>query len=107
AGAGGDGLAIQITGQSTQTQWTFSPSYCPAPGCNGGLGQGLNTGDISNQPYVTLYQYDGLGNLLCVEQHGNVTGTGCGALASSDASSPWRVRRFSYDSLGRLLTATN
>ena len=56
---------------------------------------------------VTLYQYDALGNMLCVEQHGGVTSTGCSAAASSDASSPWRVRRFSYDSLSRLLTATN
>jgi RHS repeat-associated protein len=56
----------------------------------------------------TLYSYDALGNLLCVEQHGNAaTGTGCSAPASSDATSPWRVRRFTYDSLSRLLTATN
>jgi RHS repeat-associated protein len=62
--------------------------------------------------YLTQYQYDGLGNLLCVEQHGNVApgtlgATGCSAAPSSDAGSPWRVRRFSYDSLSRLLTAQN
>jgi len=56
---------------------------------------------------VTRYFYDGLDNLLCVEQHGNVSGAGCGSPPSSDATSPWRVRRFSYDSLSRLLTATN
>jgi RHS repeat-associated protein len=56
---------------------------------------------------LALYQYDGLDNLLCVEQHGGVTGTGCSDPATSDASSPWRVRRFTYDSLGRLLTAHN
>ncbi|HWZ44032.1 MAG TPA: RHS repeat-associated core domain-containing protein, partial [Candidatus Saccharimonadales bacterium] len=56
---------------------------------------------------ITLYSYDALGNLLCVEQHGGVTGTGCGAAPASDAASPWRVRRFTYDSLSRLLTATN
>ena len=55
----------------------------------------------------TLYSYDALGNLLCVEQHGNLSGTGCSAPASSDATSPWRVRRFTYDSLSRLLTASN
>ena len=56
----------------------------------------------------TLYTYDSLGNLTCVEQHGGVTtGTGCSAAPSNDASSPWRVRRFTYDSLGRLLTAKN
>jgi hypothetical protein len=41
----------------------------------------------------TLYNYDALGNLLCVEQHGGVSGTGCQADAASDSSSPWRVRR--------------
>ena len=55
----------------------------------------------------TLYSYDALGNLTCVEQHGNVSGTGCTSPPSSDATSLWRVRRFTYDSLSRLLTATN
>ena len=58
-------------------------------------------------PYVTLYNYDGLGNLRCVEQHGNVSGTGCSADPSADSTSRWRVRRFTYDSLSRLLTAKN
>src|SRR5262249_53883905 len=53
------------------------------------------------------YAYDVLGNLLCVEQRGNVTGTGCSSDPSQDASSPWRVRRFTYDSLSRLLSAKN
>src|SRR5207302_178001 len=57
--------------------------------------------------YVTQYFYDALGNLLCLEQRGNVTGTGCSAPPSSDPTSPWRVRRFTYDSLSRLLTAAN
>src|SRR6185312_479385 len=56
---------------------------------------------------VTLYQWDGLGNMLCVEQHGGVTGTGCSSSPANDATSPWRVRRFTYDSLGRILTAKN
>ncbi len=56
----------------------------------------------------TLYTYNALGNLTCVEQHGTASlGTGCGSPASSDATSPWRVRRFTYDSLSRLLTAHN
>ncbi len=62
---------------------------------------------LTVSPYVTLYQYDALGNLVCVEQHGGVTGTGCSASPSSDSTSPWRVRRFTYDSLSRLLTASN
>src|SRR6185437_8014950 len=70
-----------------------------------------NTGLSPVDPSValrTLYSYDALGNLTCVEQHGTAaTGTGCSAAATSDASSPWRVRRFTYDSLSRLVTASN
>jgi RHS repeat-associated protein len=62
------------------------------------------SGSLVNE---TQYQYDTLGNLLCVEQHGNVSGTGCAADPSNDATSQWRVRRFTYDSLSRLLTAKN
>jgi RHS repeat-associated protein len=70
-------------------------------------GTGFSTADPAVS-YRTLYFYDALGNLTCVEQHGDATtGTGCSAAPSSDASSPWRVRRFTYDSLSRLLTATN
>lgn len=63
--------------------------------------------DPAGLNYQTLYQYDTLGNLTCVEQHGNATGTGCSSPPSSDATSPWRVRRFAYNSLSQLLTATN
>src|SRR5258708_11323709 len=55
----------------------------------------------------TLYSYDALGNLLCVEQHGGVSGTGCSAAPTTDATRPWRVRRFSYDSLSPLLSTKN
>ena len=57
--------------------------------------------------YITDYFFDALGNLTCAEQHGGVTGTGCSSSPSNDATSPWRVRRFTYDSLSRLLTAKN
>jgi RHS repeat-associated protein len=56
--------------------------------------------------YITLYQYDALDRLTCVEQHGNTTGTGCSASPASDVSSPWRVRRFTYDSLSRLVKSS-
>jgi RHS repeat-associated protein len=45
----------------------------------------------------TLYSYDALGNLLRVDQKGT---------APSD-STQWRTRLFTYDSLSRLLTASN
>ncbi|HET8891879.1 MAG TPA: RHS repeat-associated core domain-containing protein [Candidatus Angelobacter sp.] len=70
-------------------------------------GTGFSTADPA-VAYRTLYFYDALGNLTCVEQHGDAaSGTGCSAAPSSDASSPWRVRRFTYDSFSRLLTAKN
>jgi YD repeat-containing protein len=69
---------------------------------------GYDAGVIDNNPFKTFYTYDTLGNLICVEQHGSAaTGTGCSSSPSNDATSPWRVRRFSYDSLSRLLTAKN
>jgi RHS repeat-associated protein len=69
-----------------------------------------------NTPYVTLYSYDALGNLVCVEQHGNAaTGTGCPATppgptdppVQPDPNNPWRRRLFAYDSLSRLRWASN
>jgi RHS repeat-associated protein len=80
-----------------------NPSFTsPAASFAGGTGPSLST-----NPYVTLYTYDVLDNLTCVEQHGAVAGTGCSANPSQDLTSPWRVRRFTYDSLSRLLTAAN
>lgn len=53
--------------------------------------------DSSNDPTIeTDYQYDPLGNLMRVDQWGGASG-----------SSTDHVRTFSYDSLGRLLTAMN
>ncbi len=77
--------------------------------CTDGLGR---LAQVFEDPavlnYQTLYQYDTLGNLICTEQHGSATtGTGCSSPPSSDATSPWRVRRFTYNSLSQLLTATN
>jgi RHS repeat-associated protein len=73
-----------------------------------GVAGGYDAGVIDNNPFKTSYSYDTLGNLTCVEQHGSATtGTGCSAAPGNDATSPWRVRRFTYDSLSRLLTAKN
>ena len=66
--------------------------------------------------YRTLYSYDALGNLYCVEQHGDApTGTGCLATppgptdppVAPDPNNPWRRRLFAYDSLSRLRWASN
>jgi RHS repeat-associated protein len=104
-GIAGNGVIVSASSQSTQTQWTFPAPSFTSSGTT--LANGMNATDLNNSTLVTLYQYDALGNLVCVEQHGNVSGTGCNADPSNDATSPWRVRRFSYDSLSRLLTAKN
>ncbi|HEV3038443.1 MAG TPA: RHS repeat-associated core domain-containing protein [Candidatus Angelobacter sp.] len=104
-GTAGD-LAVLVNSASSQSQYFSSPSFTSAGGAlTGGFDpQGPS---LDHAYYVTLYFYDALGNLLCVEQHGNVDGAGCSSPPSAAASSPWRVRRFTYDSLSRLFTAKN
>ncbi len=53
--------------------------------------------DPSGANYETDYQYDALGDLLRIDQKGS---------AAND-STQWRTRLFTYDSLSRLLTASN
>ena len=89
---------------SHNTQFFPNPSFTITPsGSTLTGGSGTGSGSI----LVTVYNYDVLDNLTCVEQHGGVTGSGCSSPASSDTTSAWRVRRFSYDSLSRLLTSEN
>jgi RHS repeat-associated protein len=97
---------VTVNSSTSQSSYFSSPSFSSAgTALSGGFNpQGPS---LDHAFYVTQYFYDALGNLLCVEQHGNVAGTGCSASPSSDSNSPWRVRRFTYDSLSRLLTAHN
>ena len=103
-----------ITSATTQTGNFSLPSFSAGctmssnpQACNVSLGGSSPIPSSLASPYITLYSYDALGNLFCVEQHGNASGTGCSSSPASDATSPWRVRRFTYDSLSRLLTAKN
>jgi RHS repeat-associated protein len=100
-------LSASLAGHDTE--WFSTPSFSissSGSSLTGGSSYGLVLSLAT--PFVTLYNYDALGNLLCVEQHGNATsGTGCSSPSSDDASSPWRVRRFSYDSLSNLLASEN
>gem|GEM_PF-2721151 len=59
--------------------------------------------------YVTNYSYDILGNLLCVEQRGTASSSSPNCTTPTDNSygGNWRVRKFHYDSLGRLLDSRN
>jgi YD repeat-containing protein len=107
-GVGGDfSWSASVSWTSYFNVPSFSPCGSGVGSCSGSLSGGVNA-SLGTSPLITLYQYDALGNLLCVEQHGNATtGTGCSSPQSDDATSPWRVRRFTYDSLSRLLTASN
>jgi RHS repeat-associated protein len=79
-----DYASLFPSGSFTSTSASFSGGLAPS-------NQSLRN------PFITLYAYDPLGNLLRVDQKGS---------APSD-SSQWRTRTFVYDSLSRLLTATN
>lgn len=93
--ASGNGISISVHGTSADPADFPSASFnVPAASLNGGINpdpSGLSL------PLVTQYQYDALGNLLRVDQKGTAPGD----------STQWRTRTFTYDSLSRLLTATN
>jgi RHS repeat-associated protein len=93
-GPGGDYI---LTASSTYDSAHFAQaSFTTAPSASA-LSGGYDAAGIDNQPLRTLYAYDALGNLLRVDQKGS---------APTD-STQWRTRTFTYDSLSRLLTATN
>jgi RHS repeat-associated protein len=104
------GSAPSLTaGTTTNYSSIFAqPSFSATP-----FGGALNVSNTAAPksiltPAVTLYFYDTLNNLTCVEQHGNATAqTGCSSAASNDATSAWRIRRYTYNSLGQVLTAKN
>ncbi len=107
--ASGAGANYSGSDSSGSTNGFNPASFSASPSSfnlTGGSGGTLGPWTLST-PAITLYNYDALGNLKCSEQHGGVSGTGCSADPSNDATSPWRVRRFSYDSLSRLVSASN
>ena len=97
------------------TQYFSSPSYTASP-ASGSFTGGSGYDFYSTVSFITLYKYDLLGNLLCVWQRGSDT-TSVPAFSYSAASNTsnclsaapavWRPRSFSYDSLSRLISATN
>ncbi len=91
-GISGNSISLACSSGYDANDFT-SPSFSIA--CPSGLSGGHEAGSLS-APMVTLYTYDGLGNLLQVSQQGGTTD-----------QTHWRIRAFTYDSLSRLLTATN
>src|SRR5579872_337030 len=90
---------VPVSCSSSTSQGTYFPSpsfVCPTITLS--AGQNAEGPSLDHNYFVTQYGYDTLGNLLNVTQKGDPTVT---------SSSQWRVRSFTYDSLSRLLTATN
>jgi RHS repeat-associated protein len=112
ASASASGATIAITAKAVGTTSNYSlsggncsfnssifsgPSFVANPsGSN--LSGGSNGSIGPANPFVTLYSYDALNNLLSVTQKGDPSVT---------PQSQWRVRTFTYDSLGHLLTANH
>ena len=91
-GMSGNNISLACSSSYDTNDFT-TPSFSIA--CPSALSGGHEAGSLS-APMITLYSYDGLGNLLKVSQQGGTTD-----------QTQWRIRTFSYDSLSRLLTATN
>jgi RHS repeat-associated protein len=95
---------VSVTAASSSTY----PQYFPKGsfGGNGQLQNGANPEgpSLDHNFYVTQYQYDPLGNLICVVQKGTDATplTSCGA-----ASASWRPRSFQFDSLSRHILSSN
>jgi RHS repeat-associated protein len=99
--------------------YTWNTAIFPQPSFTttaSGVFGGYDAMLLDNNPYKTLYTYDALGNLTCVEQHGDAaSGTGCPATppgptdapVAPDPNNAWRRRLFAYDSLSRLRWASN
>jgi RHS repeat-associated protein len=98
AGANGN-VAVSSTSATTQTAYFSGGSFC-SPNCTTTLtgGQDTEGPSLDHNFYVTQYSYNTLGNLLTVTQKGD---------PAVNSSSQWRVRNFTYDSLSRILTASN
>lgn len=90
------------SGQFTNPSFTTSTS---GPALSGAK----DASALNNNPFVTLYQYNARGDMLCVHQKATDTSTDVPCTGASAPSVPatWRQRFFTYDSFSRLLTAMN
>jgi RHS repeat-associated protein len=103
--AGNFPLSASYTWNSAQFT---SPSFTTSPS-GPALSGGKDAGGIDNNPYVTLYQYNARGDMLCVHQKATDTTADvpCTGTTAPSVPATWRQRFFTYDSLSRLLTAMN
>jgi RHS repeat-associated protein len=106
AGTAGDySLAASYTWNSAQFT---NPSFTTSTS-GSALNGAKDAAGLNNNPFVTLYQYNARGDMLCVHQKATDTTADVPCTGASAPSVPatWRQRFFTYDSLSRLLTAMN
>jgi RHS repeat-associated protein len=107
AGTAGDySLAASYTWNSAQFT---NPSFTTSTS-GSALGGALDAAGINNNPFVTIYQYNARGDLLCVHQKATDTINAdlpCTSSTPPAVPAAWRQRFFTYDSFSRLLTAMN
>lgn len=106
AGVGGD---YSLSASSTWNNSLFTQPSFTASASGSTLTGGYNASDLQNNPYVTTYQYNTRGDLLCVHQKATDTtaDVACTGSTPPSVSANWRQRFFTYDSFSRLLTALN
>jgi YD repeat-containing protein len=95
-----------LSSSYTYNSGSFAQPSFTTSGSGATLAGGYDASAIPNHPFITHYQYDTLGNLICVHQKG-ADSTADKACTDGTVSATWRPRNFTYDSLGRLLTAYN
>jgi RHS repeat-associated protein len=96
ASGGTTNYSLSPGGGSSQPSLFPTPSFSDsASGATLTGGNPATPGTLTS-PWVTLYSYNALGNLLNVTQKGGTTD-----------QTQFRVRTFSYDSLSRVLTSIN
>jgi RHS repeat-associated protein len=94
ASLSGTTITLKAKGVGTATNYTVSGSSTLSFTASSTTFTGGSNPSGIDAPYVTLYSYDALGNLLGVNQKG-------------DGSQAARVRTFTYDSLSRVVTSAN
>jgi RHS repeat-associated protein len=106
AGTAGDySLAASYTWNSAQFT---NPSFTTSTS-GSALNGAKDAAGLNNNPFVTLYQYNARGDMLCVHQKATdmTADVPCTGASAPSVPATWRQRFFTYDSLSRLLTATN
>ena len=122
ASASASGATINLTSKTAGTAGNFSlatsytwnsaqftnPSFT-ASKSGSSLTNGKDASAINNNPFITTYQYNARGDLLCVHQKATDTSADVACTGSTPPAVPaaWRQRFFTYDSFSRLLTAMN